>query len=222
MTAKKKSQPGSESGKDLNMLWWERMNVLHKYLPDEFPHFKEAPEPGAVQMARIQGVNLWFDKEGQLKWREDHSTIPLAAHTFQYLYNFANISGDGKKAYIRHGGAPLKFEAIDFVRTYAHRVYPEQMRELFAALEVPNDTARKYCKGFSSSFKIPYLSNFIRRIKEYSKAHPKIGVLSFQEIEDLFQISPRQLDEWSGDSSLKKLEITILTKQKKVTFPILR
>ena len=124
MTAKKKNQPGSKSGKHLNMLWWERMNVLHKYLPDKFPHFKEAPEPDAVQMTRIPGVNLWFDKEGQLKWREDHSTIPLAAHTFQYRYNFANISGDGKKAYIRHGGAPLKFEAIDVVRTYAHRVYP--------------------------------------------------------------------------------------------------
>lgn len=199
------------------------MNVLNKYLPENFPHFKGAPEPNAAQMARIQPYIISLDQEGEIISEEDHSTLPLAQHTFEFLYEFANISGRGKKQeFIHHGSTPLKFEVKEFVRTYAPKVHPEQMREMLAALQVDDDTARKYCKTFISRFKISYRANFITRIKDYSKTNPKIGVISFKEIEDLFHIFPKQLNEWRGDNSLQKHNIVIHTTQKKVTFPDFR
>ena len=216
---KKTKKIGSKAKEQRILLWWERMNVLNEYLPDVFPHFKEAKEPSAVMMGVNQEWIISVDGSARIDPIEFQRSLGVAASAFQHLFKFSKISGDGKKAYLKHSGIPTKFEGLKFARTYAHEVYPEQMRDMLRALKIPPGTIQKCCKIVESDFLESDLEAFIKRIKLFSKSHPDVGVLSYEEIEKDFHILPEQLDDWSNDPSLTKIKISILPRQKLVSFP---
>ena len=213
--AKKKSTP--RSGKKKEMLWWEGMNILNEYLPDEFPHFKGTEDPKLVQMRTELEFIVSLDDEG-IVWSEASEQSKVrAAIRFNILSKFADSYSGNKTDYTEYANLQFRFVIDKFVRTYKKKVRRNEMRLMLNAIFVKPSTynsliSRNRKDFFKDDIEI-FASNFIRFAKSIKRT-----LLTFDEVVPGVGIDKDKLIEMVGNEYLDKQGINIHTERREITY----
>ena len=213
--AKVKSTPRSSKKKE--MLWWERMNVLHEYLPDEFPHFKGTDDPKFVQMRTELEFIVSLDDEG-IVWSEASEQSKIkAAITFHILSKFADSYSGNKTDYTEYTNLQFKFVIEKFVHTYKKKVRRKEMRLMLKAMFVKPSTynsltSRNRKDFFKDDIEI-FASDFIKLAQSKKRM-----VFTFEEVVSDVGINKDKIIELIGNEFLDKKGINIHLERREITY----
>ena len=102
-------------------------------------------------------------------------------------------------------GLPWTFNLRAFVKRYAPLLYKNQMKEILIAMNVNNDTRKKYLKDFKKDFKDAECNRFLKKFFKVVKINNFQAVYNCDDkfLQEL-GVTENQLLEWKREKILGK------------------
>ena len=173
--------------------WIKVLNILHEFLPEDFPEFRTEGEEDRVK-TELEIV-LYTEPGGVVKLAPTLRGLEVISIQYRLLATFAkNFSGDPNEPFY-FANLPFVFVAKKFVEQYASKLTRHQMRKILKTFQMKESTLESYIKKFSDDFKLDSVDQFIADFKAYirQEAHRERYEFPFSEIIDVSQTSVEEL-----------------------------
>ena len=194
--------------------WLVALNLLNKYLPDDFPQFDSVEEGErigskweALVIQEESGVNVEISPKDS---KEDITNRYIILRTFA-----KDFSGDPDKPFWL-ANLPFIFVVALFVKRYAGLLLKSQMREILRAFKIKKRTIDSYVKkSFLEEFSEEYLDakvdQFIMDFKSHTenKINLKRHEFSLAETEKATGLSRTAIRNLVDEPRIEKAGIII-------------
>ena len=181
------------------------MELLHKYLPNNFPEVTIISDEKNIFNAKSEDGMLIvkLDRNGKIISKFDPRFISEFSFGINVLMHFLRQYNGAVTTEFEIAGLPWTFNLRAFVKLYAPLLYKTQMKKILIAMNAKEGTYKKYLKDFRKSFKDAECDRFKKKFFKLVKDNNHQAVW---DCDDIFLQklggTENQLLEWKKEKIL--------------------
>ncbi len=216
MSEEKKGAPAN-AGESKEFDWTETINILHEFLPDDFPEIRTKGEEDRVITEQEMVI---YTAPGVVKLAPTQGGLEKISMQYLLLKSFAKEFSGNPKIPFYFANLPFVFVATAFVKQYASKLTRHQMRKILRTFGMREYTLESYIEKYSEKFRLDKVDQFISDFKAYveQRAHKKQYKFPISKIAEVCQISVEELISLEDDPRIDNAGIIIGVRVGKIIY----